>query len=865
MKTKLKYLLMCLCLTLIPIPHTLVQAQGDMKTEQYEWSRAYIGGGGYITGLLIHPKEPDLMYAKSDVGGLFRWIPQERRWQQLMDSMGYFYSNQYGIDGMALDPNNPDVIYIAAGKYQNKTKVSDIMKSTDRGETWEFTNLNKEFIGNAPYRWAGESIAIDPANSDIVYVGTRSEGLYRTTDSAATWEQVTDIPSGYILTEDELPNMQVSPYATGTRSVVFDPTSAKDGVSQTIYVHVMGIGIYQTNDAGKTWELMDGSPKLVARMLSSSDGTIYMTTFGEGVKKYHDGKWMDISPKSPDGDTRYCGLSIDPNNENNIIVSAWDNKTDPNWLPIYRSKDGGISWDYLTMTPEKNRKFAPSWFPDWFFLSATSQVSFDPHHPGQVYATDWYSVWRCPDIWVEQADNTEWYAECMELETTCLLTLSAPRTGANVISAGADIGAIRHTDPSSLPIDGTMMGDAPTGNINSVDFCEANPNYIALTGSKFHNSNGVFLISADNGETYTKITTPDNARNGRVAYSATNTDHIVWVPQHGAPLVTTDLGKTWSETTGAPNDTVTDFWLTKQPLAADRVNGNTFYLLRAIDGENCELYRSTDGGMTWALVNNTDLGSAVPWYYPQVKVAPGMEGEVWISQSVNGLYRSSDGGKSFTKVDNIQNARLVAFGKNPPGKSHPAVFVQGKVNNIDDGVFRSDDMGKTWIQISDSHMKIGNVPNSMEGDRQVFGQVFIGTNGTGVYRGHSAALSQPEEISVVIDGQVVNFADQKPTIVNDRTLVPMRDIFEALNASVEWNDTSKTVTATKDNTKIVLTIGNTTASKNNESIALDVPPQLINDRTMIPLRFVGEALGAKVQWVNGTRSVNIISANSATE
>ena len=253
------------------------------------------------------------------------------------------------------------------------------------------------------------------------------------------------------------------------------------------------------------------------------------------------------------------------------------------------------------------------------------------------------------------------------------------------------------------------------------------------------------------------------------------------------------------------------------------------------------------------------------WYYPQVKAAPGMEGEVWISQSRNGLYRSSDGGNTFTKVEGVQMARLIAFGKNPPGKSHPAVFVQGTVNNIEDGVFRSDDMGETWIRINDSNSKIGNIPNSMEGDRQVFGQVFIGTNGMGVFRGYPSDTALPEEISVVIDGKTLEFSEQKPEIINDRTLVPMRDIFEALGARVDWDASAQKVTAVKGDTTVVLTIGSATAMKGEEIITLDTPAVISNGRTMVPLRFVGEALGAKVQWIGGTRSVNIITENLTTE
>lgn len=327
------------------------------------------------------------------------------------------------------------------------------------------------------------------------------------------------------------------------------------------------------------------------------------------------------------------------------------------------------------------------------------------------------------------------------------------------------------------------------GNMNSIDFCEANPDYVAATGSRFHDSNGVFVISDDNGKTFTKIKTPDGCRNGRVAYSATNTNHIVWVPQSGAPIMTKDRGNTWSETTGAPTDTVTDFWLTNQPLAADKVNGNTFYLLRAPDNENNEFYRSTDGGATWNLINNTQLGKADQWFWPQVKTAPGMEGEVWVTQSEDGLYRSSDGGNTFNKVLHVQTARLVAFGKNPPGKSHPAVFVQGKVNGIDDGVFRSDDMGQTWIQINDSSSMTGNIPNSMEGDRQIFGRVYIGTNGSGIYYGD--AVTDAVMYDDFASNKILSYTNSTASVENGMLKMPEGAVISGIklpkNSSVEFD------------------------------------------------------------------------------
>ena len=113
-----------------------------------------------------------------------------------------------------------------------------------------------------------------------------------------------------------------------------------------------------------------------------------------------------------------------------------------------------------------------------------------------------------------------------------------------------------------------------------------------------------------------------------------------------------------------------------------------------------------------------------------------------------------------------------------------------------------------------------------------------------------------ETISVKIDGILINF-DVEPTIINDRTLVPMRPIFEALGFQVKWNERDNSVLGIKEGVRISLAIGNTIAIKNNQRMDLDVPASIINDRTMVPLRFVAESSGADVEWKEDTRTAEI--------
>ena len=109
-------------------------------------------------------------------------------------------------------------------------------------------------------------------------------------------------------------------------------------------------------------------------------------------------------------------------------------------------------------------------------------------------------------------------------------------------------------------------------------------------------------------------------------------------------------------------------------------------------------------------------------------------------------------------------------------------------------------------------------------------------------------------ITVKYNNGVINF-DQLPIIENGRTLVPLRAIFEKIGADVEWNGDTQTVTATKGDISISLTINNTTAYKNGQPITLDVPAKILNGRTLVPVRFVSDCFGVNVEWDGATQTV----------
>ncbi|GED12674.1 copper amine oxidase N-terminal domain-containing protein [Aneurinibacillus migulanus] len=102
-------------------------------------------------------------------------------------------------------------------------------------------------------------------------------------------------------------------------------------------------------------------------------------------------------------------------------------------------------------------------------------------------------------------------------------------------------------------------------------------------------------------------------------------------------------------------------------------------------------------------------------------------------------------------------------------------------------------------------------------------------------------------VTVKINGKIM-IADQKPIIINGRTVVPLRSIFEALGADIKWDNIKQTVHAVKDKNKVEVKIGDLTAVVNGKKVKLDQKAFMVNNRTMVPVRFVSEALGADVQW-----------------
>ncbi|HEU4798611.1 MAG TPA: copper amine oxidase N-terminal domain-containing protein, partial [bacterium] len=126
----------------------------------------------------------------------------------------------------------------------------------------------------------------------------------------------------------------------------------------------------------------------------------------------------------------------------------------------------------------------------------------------------------------------------------------------------------------------------------------------------------------------------------------------------------------------------------------------------------------------------------------------------------------------------------------------------------------------------------------------------------------TSAPAQAQAVRVIVDGSPV-FFDQPPVVIGGRVLVPLRGVFERLGAFVQWNPGTRSILAVRGSDQVQLTIGSRIASVSGRQMFLDVPPQIVGSRTLVPLRFISESLGARVDWMPSTRVVMITSGSVA--
>src|SRR4051812_23335034 len=252
----------------LPASLTAATAAAAGSDAPYDWKSVPFGGGGFIDGFVFHPREKGLLYARTDIGGAYRFDPTTRSWIPLLDQLTKSQTDLSGVLSLALDPNDPNRLYVAGGLYLGSfARNGALLASADRGVTWQINELPIKLGGNSPGRGSGERLQVDPDNGDILYLGTSQDGLMVSTDRGRSFTRLGFEPRHVSL-------------------VLIDPRSGRQGSgSQTLWVgsHDQP-GLYVSHDAGRSFTREAGTPAQAPQhAVLAGNGTLYVTfAIGDG-------------------------------------------------------------------------------------------------------------------------------------------------------------------------------------------------------------------------------------------------------------------------------------------------------------------------------------------------------------------------------------------------------------------------------------------------------------------------------------------------------------------------------------------------------------------------------------------------------
>jgi hypothetical protein len=701
------------------------------------WQNVPIGAGGLVNNITADPNAANVFYIGTDVGGAYRWDPVASRWIPITDTVGLNHqSNDFGVEAIVVDPSVAGTVWLYAGTWP--WGEDGVYKSTDSGATWTLRPIPGGLVadagGQTSFKARGPRLAVDPNNSNIVYLASINLGLQKTTNGGSTWTRVTAVPGGET--------------GQGLSFVAFDKGSGTiGGATAVIYVGVFDRatangGVWKSTDAGVTWAQMTGTAlRGPFRGAVSAGGYFYVTFWkynaaingGVFVAARTDTGLTNITPPDTTG-IGYTGLAVDPTPGSGSVYVVQSDDVGTYRLHLWRTFDGGTTWSLAnSIIDSDNHVTRPT--GDGFLLLVA--VAVNPANPAEVWGSDGTGVFRTPNI-VNTAQHWTFLYRGAE-ETFPYNTISTPAPGAPLLSGYLDFPGARHMNVTQYPSSGFTLSSTPAsyGDGPSLDFCESNPNIMARVVHSW-GFGAIGYVSSDNGATWWAMGGAPPVNGGRIAVSGGNCQNFVWLPETGNVYYSLDGGNTWTAAVGAPTVPVGTVAIQFNPLAADRVQANTFYLVDVDAAGNARVWRSTNGGANWAIAGTIPPAVGAPYNY-RIVADPGVAGKLWIDFNIGqGLWKSANGGVTFTRVGQLVGpGGNVAFGKPAPGRTNASVLFYGSLDGVAPrGVYVSPDDGATWqafpaFAIPD----VFDGPASFGGDRQTYGRVYIGTSGRGLFVG----------------------------------------------------------------------------------------------------------------------------------
>ena len=725
----------------------------------YAWSNVKIVAGGYVPGLYFHPTQQGLTYARTDMGGAYRWGPNDTQWVPLFDWISpstWWYG---GAEAIGLDPTDPNRLYIAVGEYaaENWDGNGAMMVSDDQGSTFTTVPLSFKNGSNDNGRNSGERIAVDPNTPATVYFGTRLAGLQITKDHGSTWNQVT--------------GLSVTSTANGNGVVSVVPVSVS-GATKAVYVAVAGtgvgtdpVGLYVSTNPGtatSTFTAVSGQPSFATALdpmaplhaILGPSGNVYVLyadgTGPNGISasqlweftpgsSWTAGTWKQIAiPPNQNGsytaDAGYGGIAADPNHAGVLLLASIDD-----WWPgdtIYRSTDDGATWNDVSATGGTHdaslSPYLASWgwdgkAADW--SAAVSNVGsgnwvgsivIDPFNSDHAMYGTGATVWATENLTgADSSQSVAWTVGANGVEENALSFVLAPPSGNTILlSSMGDTYGFAHTDLTKSPAQGFYRN--PSYQPSGMDFEQNTPTAVVRVTDGTYGASPLGVLSSDGGMTWTAFAAnPSGTVKGGGTFAiAPDGSSMVWATADTSSVwYSINSGASWTASTGIP---------AQAQVVSDRVKAGVYYGLA-----NGTLYISTNGGQTWTTEQSSLPSSGT------LVILPDTQGDLWMA-SASGLYHNTGSTTSptLTAVSGVSSAKYLGFGKAAPGSSFLTLYLYGTITSQD--LFRSIDGGASWTQINDSAHQWGGGIGGVTGDMRTFGTVYIAGGGRGIIWGNSA-------------------------------------------------------------------------------------------------------------------------------
>jgi hypothetical protein len=748
----------------------LVAGAKGLPAAAYTWANVQIGAGGFVAGIEPSLAQSGLFYARTDVGGAYRWSDATQTWTPLTDMFPSANGNYLGIESLAPDPTNADNVYAAGGMYLTGNGNGVILSSTNQGASWTVNPIAVAMGGNAQGRGMGERLAVDPMLPSTLYYGSRENGLWKSTNSAATWAQITAFP-----TDGETFTGQYGGTTPGgLSSVVIDGLGSTSGTASSIVFvaaasTAAGSNLYESVNGGAAWTevtITAGGPTglMVHHAALGSDGNLWLAYSNDiGPNEYTAVSWVgqiwkldvatwvwtNVTPPTTEwpaaGSGMAGGLSVDPENPQHVVVSTLDWYSGPD--RVLATTDGGTVWTVIGQPISYSGATVPTYNingVNWWYPGTTppaigtgptnwvEALAIDPFNGDRVFHGCGGGTWQSLDTQDAAAGGNgggvTWNFYDVGLEETVPLYMMPSVNGAFLGTVG-DIGGMRNSVLTAYSSSGEYSNPVDNNN-NWIDFAEGNTNFVVRVGNSNTASpyNEDVAYSTNNGVSWTPCSaalpgyTGGNEM-GSVAVNASGTV-IVAAPYsgYGSPAYSTNDGTSWTTCTGLPSGAL---------VAADRVTATLFY---ATSGGT--LYVSTNSGQSFSSAGTFTTGGGSGAPRPVFKET----GEVWVATG-GSLYRFTGLGGTVTTTNisstyNLSDVTGVGFGISLTPTAHPAVYMIGDSAGVY-GFYRNDDgLGDTWTQMNDSQHQYGWLQgNYIGGDESVYGRCYLTTGGRGYIYG----------------------------------------------------------------------------------------------------------------------------------